>query len=913
MKTLTTNFNRILVSILMMLLIALTGYSQPSIQWQKVLGGTKMENGYSTVPTSDGGYIIAGEATSNDDDVSGHHGSTDTLDIWIAKTDAIGTIEWQKSFGGTGYDYCSSIIQTTDGGYAFTATVFSNDGDVIGSHGSAELWVVKLDTAGIIEWTKCYGGTGGDYGKSIRQTSDNGFIVLGVAASTNGDVVGNHGNTDLWVLKLDTAGVMQWQKCLGGTSFEGSPATSLQGFNQSQMSIIITADGGYLVASSSGSNDGDLTAHYGPVGFGSEDVWIVKLDTAGTIQWQKSMGGSLKDLAGDVLQTPDGGYMLACWSSSTDFDLTGSHGGYDSWIVKVDASGNIQNKKCLGGAGTDIPYSISATTDGGYVLAGGSTSINSGDVIGGNGLRDWWLIKIDTAITLQWQKCFGGDLIDVASSVFQTPDGGYMIGGWAGSLNDDVIGNHGGHDFWLIKLTGLPDHVINGNVYEDLNGNCIKDGTEAGLAGKLVLALPGPYYAMTDAAGNYNLFVDSGSYTVSHIPSTYYNVSCPTPGGAHNVTINYTNPNSYGNDFADTLNAHCSDVKVNIGTSVVRRCFKNTYTIHYSNIGAVSADSTTISVHFDSWINVLSSSVPFTMSGTDYVFNVGTLAAGQSGNIYVTDSVSCLPLTGLVSQCAVATISTVTTECDTLNNVGQDCHFVVTSYDPNIKEVASQDFQTNAYQTTEAITAADSLTYMIHFQNVGTDTAFTVVIRDTLSNYLDASSVELGAASHPYAFRIFGNGILEWTFNNILLPDSTTDELASHGFVKFSVKQIAGNTPGTNIYNGAAIWFDFNDAVLTNTTDSYIPLATQVVSLGTASAINVYPNPFSTSTLFALDEELKDATFVLYDVLGQEVKRMNDLSGKQFMLERDGLVNGIYAYRIMQANKIVHTGKVVIK
>jgi len=170
-----------------------------AILWQKCLGGTDYEDANSIQQTSDGGFIVAGGISSNDGDVSGNHGETD---YWIVKLDGLGAIQWQKCLGGTDGEYALSIQQTSDQGFITAGYTNSNNGNVSGNHGTNDSWVVKLDGSGVIQWQKCLGGTNNDVAYSIQQTSDDGFIVAGYTNSIDGDVTGNHGGDDSWVVKL---------------------------------------------------------------------------------------------------------------------------------------------------------------------------------------------------------------------------------------------------------------------------------------------------------------------------------------------------------------------------------------------------------------------------------------------------------------------------------------------------------------------------------------------------------------------------------------------------------------------------------------------------------------------------------------------------------------------------------------
>ncbi len=301
------------------------------------------------------------------------------------KLSSTGTIQWQKSLGGSSFDWATSIKQTTDGGYIIAGNTQSNNGNVTGNHGFIDYWIVKINSTGTIQWQRCLGGTGDDRATSIVQSTDSGYVAAGYSELNNGDITGNHGNKDYWVVKLNSdGGVIEWKKSLGGIYFDLAST------------IISTTDGGYMVAGFSNSNDGDVTGNQG-----ISDGWIIKLNSLGVIQWQKSLGGSENDSLTSIIQTIDGGYILAGASDSNDGDVTGHHGiqipetpTNDYWVVKINSTGTIQWQKSLGGTLDEYASSIIQTTDGGYVIAGSSNS-NNGDVTGNLGNYDYWIVKLN--------------------------------------------------------------------------------------------------------------------------------------------------------------------------------------------------------------------------------------------------------------------------------------------------------------------------------------------------------------------------------------------------------------------------------------------------------------------------------------------------------------------------------------
>ena len=423
--------------ILVSLVIGFKVFAQaPAIQWQKCLGGDSIDIPYSIQQTTDGGYIVAGSSNSNDGDVSGNHGGGDS---WVVKLSGTGAIQWQKCLGGSMADGAASIRQTTDGGYIVAGSSNSNDGDVSGNHGGIDYWVVKLNDTGAIQWQKSLGGSADDYALSIQQTSGGGYIVAGWINSTDGDVSGNHGEQDYWIVKLNDTGAILWQKSLGGSMQDKAE------------SIQQTSDGGYIVAGWTFSNDGEVSGNHG-----GDDYWLVKLNDTGAIQWQKSLGGSGGDDAFSIQQTSDGGYIVAGWGDSNDGEVSGNHGASDYWVAKLNDTGAIQWQKCLGGSMAEEALCIIQTTNGesatgGYVVAG-FTNSNNGNVSGNHGGNDYWLVKLNDTGAIQWQKCLGGSGVDDANSIQQTSDGGYIVAGFSSSNDGDVSGNHGIYDYWIVKL-----------------------------------------------------------------------------------------------------------------------------------------------------------------------------------------------------------------------------------------------------------------------------------------------------------------------------------------------------------------------------------------------------------------------------------------------------------------------------
>ena len=451
--------------ILLLILSAASVYAQaPNLQAENSFGGREADRAFSIQQTKDGGFIFAGHTASNNADVHGNHGDED---MWVVKLNKDGSIKWQKPLGGFEDETGFSIQQTTDGGYIVAGESNSFNGDVTGNHGNLDFWVVKLDSSGNLIWQKSLGGSNADFATSVQQTKDGGYILAGGSFSNDGDLTLHHGPNiyaDYWIVKIDAVGTLQWQKTYGGSL--GDIAQSVRQTN----------DGGYIIAGNSASNDGDITGVHDIV-YG--DAWIIKLNAQGNLQWQKTYGGSDYEQANSIQQTTDGGYIAAGWSRSNDGNVTGNHGNYDVWVTKLGNTGNLQWQKSLGGSNGDLAYSIQQTKDNGYVVAGG-TSSNDGDASGNHGKEDFWVVKLNNNGAMQWQKSLGGSEYEEARSIYQTKDGGYAIAGWSGFINvnnGDVTGNHGDYDVWIAKLAASGAIAsVNSSVAENTINKTAENG-----------------------------------------------------------------------------------------------------------------------------------------------------------------------------------------------------------------------------------------------------------------------------------------------------------------------------------------------------------------------------------------------------------------------------------------------------
>jgi len=362
--------------------------NEGATEWNQTYGGTDFDEGYSVAQTSDGGYIITG--------FTGSFGAGQE-DVWLIKTDENGIEEWNQTYGRADPDGGFCVKQTSpDGGYIIAGAT-----DSFG--GGSEVWLIKTDENGIEEWNRTYGGAGADWGFCVKQTSpDGGYIITGWTYSFGG-------GSEVWLVKTNASGAEEWNQTYGRAGIDRGRC------------VVQTTDGGYIITGSTTSfGDGD-------------EVWLIKTYPDGAEEWNRTYGGAGADYAYCVRQTSDGGYIIT--------GDTGSFGDPDGdvWLIKTDASGAEEWNQTYGGTDVDMGFFVVQTSDGGYIITGGTTSF--GDIEG-----DVWLIKTDASGNEKWNQTYGATDEDWGYCVEQTSDGGYIIAGGTNSFDGR------GYDFWLVKV-----------------------------------------------------------------------------------------------------------------------------------------------------------------------------------------------------------------------------------------------------------------------------------------------------------------------------------------------------------------------------------------------------------------------------------------------------------------------------
>jgi predicted secreted protein len=308
--------------------------------WHQTFGGSQTDEARHIQQTSDGGYIISGTTRS--------YGSGG-LDIWVIKTDASGLIEWNKYYGSSEDEHGGQVQQTPDGGYAIIGDMSNPE------NGDQDLWLIKTNSLGDITWNRTYGGTNDELGFDLQLTEDGGFLLLGSTRS-----IGS-GGADIWIIKTDISGNPEWDRSYGG------------GSDDHGQSIIQTHDGGYLVRSKIES-----------FGDGNTAIGLLRLSASGEEIWTKSFGGSNGESGNAISQTNNNGYILVC----SFYDHGDS--AFDIWLVNINDDGTVIWDRTFGDIKTDIGFSTLQTKDGGFALVGSTYNYGTMDET-----SDLWLIKTD--------------------------------------------------------------------------------------------------------------------------------------------------------------------------------------------------------------------------------------------------------------------------------------------------------------------------------------------------------------------------------------------------------------------------------------------------------------------------------------------------------------------------------------
>ena len=345
--------------------------------WSKTFGGSQDDRGADLIATNDGGFALFGFSKSTNGNLTENAGNQD---FWIIKTSSTGDISWQKTFGFSGADVGTSLIQTTDSGFLITGvldvTASGGQGNKTAQkHAGGDVWAIKLDASGNKEWQNYFGGTNTDTPFGIQETDDNSFIIIASSDSNDFNITNNKGQYDFWILKIASDGALIWQKNFGGSEIE------------EPRGICKTNDGNFLIVGDTRSSDQDISKNNG-----AADIWLIKISPEGELLCEKTVGGSSFDAARAIFKSKNDGYFIAgnSRSSNNGFENKGQN---DTWILKIDEFGNLGWQKFIGGSENDFLFDITELSNNSIITIGESYSENQ-DITENKGFSDALLIKI---------------------------------------------------------------------------------------------------------------------------------------------------------------------------------------------------------------------------------------------------------------------------------------------------------------------------------------------------------------------------------------------------------------------------------------------------------------------------------------------------------------------------------------
>lgn len=816
-----------------------------ALSYSTFVGGSSGDAGRGIAVDEDGNAYVTGSTySSNFPTVDAAQDSlAGGLDAFVMKLNSDGAVSFSTYLGGSGTMTTSGNdlghgIDVDSSGRAYVtgqtnSSTFPtvNAAQVTYAGGVRDCFVTKLTTGGELTYSSFLGGSGDDYGNAIAVDQNGTAHVTGSTSSTNFPTrfaiqSSRPATNSAFVTSLTSDGALLASTYLGG-SF------GAEGFG-------IAADGSrdaFIVGKTSSSNFPTLNAAQGTYA-GGGDAFVTKISPGTSIanvsvSSPRCVGGSASiswfsisvDSVNVDLST-DGGIT---WADVVAGRTNGEAGGSYVWTVP-DAPGS--NRKVRVASASDS--SIFAVSDAFTILTAPTVTsepVSNDPVCLGTPVSfsasasgpsvDWrWQISTDDGESFN-------DL-EIDWSVYVAED--YGMGSTVLWIYDPQPSMHG-DQFRVIFSNGcLPDTsaaatlrigapAISGRLFDDENGNCLQDGQERGLSGRIIEVTPGPIYTTTDSLGNYRLPVLPGEYSIVSAP-LYQNPTCPEDLPI-SVTLSGCGETSTGNDIGVRADSGIYDLRVSIVGNRIRPGLGSDYYLKYINVGT-EASAATLRLTYDSTnLTFVSSSATTDASSSNTLeWSLATLQPGDQGTIRVTMLAHTTAPVGS-EICARADLDLPEQRLDEspLDNHDEACVSVTRSFDPNDKAVSPVVDACGRLDEEDTI-----LAYQVRFQNTGSDTAFTVVIRDALdASLLDVSSLTMGAASHPYTWAIEAGNVLVIRFDDIRLPDSTSSEPNSHGVVKYTLHLRQDLAPGTAIPNSAAIYFDFNDPVITNEVVSRTP------------------------------------------------------------------------------------------
>ncbi len=791
----------------------------PVLDWQLCLGGSLNDQAKDILPLSDGGYLIVGYSHSNDGDVSGHHGSTDSSDGWAVRLSAAKSIVWQKSMGGTGNDYLKSVIPTSDGNFIAVGGTNSINGDISNFYGSKDIWVVKFNGAGDILWNKCYGGSQADSVGNIIQVADGGYILVGTTESADGNLsgTGSREYTDAWYFKISSTGNYEWGYVLGNSEYDyGEDIRALP-------------DGNYVIAVQAGV-DGSGEGYF-PVELFTLEPWIIKINSFGTVLWKYATGRKQEfayserrfntslQVTDYGIAVVDNGYTASGIINYTQdqyfsINLSGFNGTY-SGISKV---ANISREYPEGLQTITLsPHAVVPVYDSSLLITGQwrhlITEYYPYDT---SNSRAFLLYKSfkqgvtnDTIV-----RYFGGSQADAFTSIKRISENEYIIAGHTFSNDGDVSGNHGGSDFWIVKVKDTTSaetpNIIQGIVFLDHNDNNIFDNGDVLFDKAIVKSVKTDNTTISTVpqGGIYSNEADTGTYTTTTIPYLpYYTI---TPSSAVSTFTGYNQRDTVSfalqpipgqRDYSVTL---VPLTPVDIDREV-------RYQITYTNHGTDTLVNGVLELLKHPRLT-FNSSVPSAYYRLEDTvrWHISTLYPGESATI----SMLMFALDANEGDTVyVSAYIDSTGDVNAVNNYSALTQITVAVPDPfDIEENNGGTFYTSD------LLAGKPLTYTIRFTTSSADPVTSIIVTSELDENLDFNTFEMISSSHDFKLNIEDLKNCRWSFSDHPTGNShTMSETEISGYITYRIKPKADLKSGSTIDATAFIYLDDDPVIQTRT------------------------------------------------------------------------------------------------
>ncbi|MBK0404066.1 T9SS type A sorting domain-containing protein [Adhaeribacter sp. BT258] len=899
--------------LLFCLLVGLTSFSASAqyFQWAK-----KQDNNIPVTSVASGNSLVATTGTFSNTITLGNQtfSTADTMDQYLAVHDHAGNVLWAKHIVTGGilgiqqpcltFDANQNIIiagSFIDSLYIDGLIFKGTTGNISGAY------VAKFSPTGSLLWARSSDVsvvTGHAAGRSVTTDLQGNVIVAGDfynSVTFNSTSLTANGSNAAFIVKYDVSGTLQWAVNTLSTTVPEN-VSKIKATSAGEIYLINFAQG--------------LGAP------GASGFPLYKYSAAGILLWNKTINNptfSYPNLAVDNL---DNAYIIGNYHTNITIGnsaLTTPQNVSSSFLAKIDAAGNWKWARTI--ASNLIfgyPYmfhpapGIVYTNDNELIISGtfsGTTQFNNISITSSrtNGLNTF-VAKLDTAGTPIWVNNATSTVANNNTDLSGDNSNNLFLAGSIENGSTQFSGSMlttSGTASYLAKITHEAN-IASGTIFLDANSNGIKDASEVPYIQLIIQSTPGPVYGISNLDGTYSMYLPTGASTLS-IPSPppYYT----TVPASHSLTFSGANQAQTGKDFALQPIPNSNDVKVTVTALIpARPGFQSKYRLTFHNSGTTTLSDTLKFQHNTSILAFVSASEPTVSNSNGKIaWYYQNLLPNETRNIDVTFLVPTTTVLGTPLK-AIASIKPYAIDLLQEDNIDSLHHVVIGSFDPNDKQVDKTTLSPARAATGEY------LDYTIRFQNTGTDTAFTVVVTDRILSQLNLATFEMLSASHNYKVNVIDGNMLEWRFDNILLPDSNRNEPASHGFIRFRLKSKAGLQLGDSITNQAAIYFDYNAPVITNHAVTKVANPNGIKEKkASIQAFKLYPNPAKNYVM--VNAEFKkntSATVSLVNLLGQTLSNVTLPANNQihYQLPLKDLPKGIYLIRLetesgMQTQRLV--------